>query len=141
MGLFRRFKQPKAEREVTSSSMSAEERERLPQTLRANCLGEACAHFSGVECSAYLDLLRADGKSGGKDLPPYQDEATYAIYGNICMGGPSEVTVGITTKVLKPDEANGLKIIGITGAYGDLPQTIESGGRTLQIETAFSSQG
>lgn len=129
MGFFRRNK-----------AESVDSRARLPQTLPAQCLGEQCVNFSGVACASYADLLQADGKSGGPNLPPYADEASYAIYGNICTAGEEEKIAGISTVALKPEEINPAKMIALSGRYGNLPQAIMSPAGIEEVVTLASSE-
>ncbi|MGZ6004964.1 MAG: hypothetical protein ACXWLH_02330 [Candidatus Saccharimonadales bacterium] len=67
--------------------------ERLPIYKRAQCLGEACMYFSGKKCSSRLELLEAKGTSGGPDLAPLVEDCSYALYGQVCMGGDEQVVV------------------------------------------------
>lgn len=97
---------------------------RIPQTLPAKCLGEKCVNFIGVECNAYEDLLKADGQSGGRDLPPFRSDATFVLYGRVCTGGTSEVLVATRAETYK--DVNPMMLVAQAGRYGDIPLTIQN---------------
>jgi hypothetical protein len=114
------------------------EGERLPKIIVAQCLGEKCVNWSGAACAAYEDLLQADGESRGTDLPPLRDDASYALYGLACTGGDKEVLVAQRAEILKPG-VNMLKIVGLSGMYGDMPLAIQTPQQTVSVETIATS--
>lgn len=98
--------------------MFRKSRERIPVYKQAQCLGEVCAYFSGVECESRLELLEASGKSGGRDLAPLKDDCSYAAYGQVCMGGEEQVVVRLHTG--SPNgQASGMELIGRVGRLED----------------------
>lgn len=87
-----------------------EDRERLPKTRPAECLGKKCLHFTGVECDSYEQLVAANGPTGGQDLPPYTDEMTCAVYGQRCGKTENESIIALHA-IARPNhvmEARGL---------------------------------
>lgn len=120
------------------SSDVVAEGERLPKTLSLKCLGEQCLNSSGVTCAAYEALLEADGSSGATDQPPLKDEASFAIYGQVCLGGEEEQLVGLRAEILKQG-VEVMKIIALSGRYGDMPLIIQTPNQNLGIKTLASS--
>lgn len=62
----------------------------LPATRPAKCLGEACPNFNQQNCTdATWTWMVAGGPTKGRDVtkPPLEDEATYIIYGQTCLSG------------------------------------------------------
>lgn len=112
--------------------------ERLPKIVAAQCLGEKCVNWSGKACEAYEDLLQADGQSGGTDLPPFRDEASYAIYGLACTGGSKEKLVMQRAEILKPG-VNLMKVVALSGMYGEMPLAIQTLEQSLGVESIASS--
>lgn len=114
-------------------------RVRLPTTVAAQCLGARCVNFTGVDCQSRLELLQADGASGGPDLPPYVDDATFVIRGQVCIGGDKDKLVAIRAEALEPD-VNPSMLVALGGMYG-LPLTIQAINRqTYGIQTIADSQ-
>ncbi len=102
------FRRRQAESEVVG--------ERLPVYRRAECLGETCMYYSGVRCESRLELLEALGESGGKDKAPLLEDCSYALYGQVCMGGDEQVVVGLHTD--SPNgKAGAMELIGRSGRY------------------------
>ncbi len=66
---------------------------RIPIYKSQDCLGEACEYYSGTSCISRMELLEATGKSGGEDKAPLREECSYALYGQVCMGGEEQVVV------------------------------------------------
>lgn len=126
MGLFRKSKP------TTASG------ERLQASLPAHCLGEKCVNYAGQTCLSRLDLLQADGPSGGTDLPPLKGESNYAIYGQVCRGGEQESLVATYGEVLKPGVPMA-KIVALAGMHGDLPLHIISGDTRAEVTTLATS--
>lgn len=90
--------------------------ERVPIYKQQECLGEACTYYSGIECSSRLELLRATGKSGGKDKGPLREDCSYALYGQVCMGGEEQVVVRLHSE--SPNgQASLAELVGRSGMY------------------------
>jgi len=116
-----------------------DEGDRLPKAVSADCQGEACAYFTGEPCKSYEDLLNADGKSGGPDLPPLRSDANYALYGQVCLGGEKPQLVAQRAELLT-ERANVLQIIALSGRYGDMPLLIQDQGHETTVIPVVSSE-
>lgn len=93
--------------------MFGSEKPRVPIYIRADCLGSGCPEFGGAVCESRLELLEATGESGGKELGPWVDDCSYALYGQVCMAGV-QVVVGLITQ--SPNEqASPMELIGRSG--------------------------
>jgi hypothetical protein len=79
------------------------ERERLPLTKPAQCLGTSCIYFVGKECESRMELLEATGAGKNTSVPPFKEDASYALYGQVCTGGVDEEIVRFA-----PESPNGL---------------------------------
>ncbi len=116
-----------------------EQKPRLPLNVAAQCLGEACVYYAGIPCESRLELLRADGPSGGPDLPPYEGDSSYTLHGQICTGGQKEQLVATVAKALKPG-VNASLLIALGNAY-EVPAAVNTQtGNTLHVQTIASSQ-
>jgi hypothetical protein len=80
-----------------------EKRERLPFTIPTNCLGRACIYFNNKECQPTLELIDADGTTGGVRGGPFMDDATYGAYGILCSG--VEPPQFVAKKIMVTDHA------------------------------------
>ena len=61
--------------------------ERLPKTFRAECMGLNCpVRLLSHGCNnSFYELLDSDGEPGGLDGTALRSEASYALYGQVCM--------------------------------------------------------
>ena len=107
--------------------------ERLPAIITARCLGEQCVNWRGAACSAYEELMTADGQSEGTDFPPLREKASYALYGLVCMGGDGEKFVAGRAEIFKPGVGI-MKIVALSGTYGDMPLVIQAPEKNLSVK-------
>lgn len=119
-------------------SRNSNEPERIPKVLPVTCLGERCVNFAGIKCSAYEELLQAGGDSGAEDLPPYQRDATFTIYGRICVGGESEEIVSVRANAI--DGGVGMMELIARGDRYGVPMTLGIAGQEIEVQTTVTSQ-
>lgn len=94
--------------------MFGKNKPRVPIYKRADCLGNECPNFESDNCDSRLELLEATGKSGGKDLGPKVEDCSYALYGQVCMGGEEQVVVKRVAE--SPNgQADSLELVARTG--------------------------
>lgn len=93
---------------------SSSNTERVPITKPAECLGQSCEYFSGQNCESRMELLEANGVSGGRDLGPFIEDSTYALYGRVCTGGDENVVMDLIAE--SPNgEGSPMELIGRMG--------------------------
>jgi len=90
------------------------DRERIPVLKPVQCLGESCVYFEGKDCESRLELLEATGKSGGEDIGPYVDDASYALYGQVCTGGAENVVIELHAETPN-GEGSPMELVGRMG--------------------------
>ncbi|HLC91743.1 MAG TPA: hypothetical protein VJC09_01695 [Candidatus Saccharimonadales bacterium] len=93
----------------------------LPRAKAAKCLGEACANFSGVECStSRLVLVRADGIPVTGTTPPARVEVGHALYIQFCLNDGGPTALRTETEIFR----EGPDMRDIVGQSPTLPITI-----------------
>ncbi len=113
--------------EVPPEPVEIEDDGRLAAFIAATCLGEACPNYKGTACTTTeSEWMTADGPIEGRDTskPPFRDEAVYIVYGQTCLEGAEPDLVAQRVEIYKPAEANMMKLIAVTGRYGDMPVDI-----------------
>ena len=109
----------------------------LPRAKAAKCLGEACANFSGVECStSRLVLVRADGIPVTGTTPPARVEVGHALYIQFCLNDGDPTALRTEAEIFR----EGSDMRDIVGQSPTLPITIVDHNLPPHIENSSNPQ-
>ena len=102
--------------------------ERLPATVPAQCIGQACPYFRDTPCAVSemeWRLASASDRGGKNGEPPLAEGAKYIVYGLHCAADPKSRLVAQRMDILvDPATVPFREIEGMTGGHGTMPVEI-----------------